>query len=369
MELDSELNAGVEWVRNDLRLDQNAPVQVFEAIIRLVGGLLSGYAATRDQVLLDRARELADRLLPAFHRSPTGAPYRYVNLSTGEVRGAEAPLAEIGTCVAEFGELSRITGDRKYFDAAKKALKAVYDRRSRIDLVGTTLNVETGAWVGRTATLDPPVDSFYEYLWDGWTLFGDRDLKAWYDKLTAAVLKRLAERRAGRLWFRQADMTTGKATGHNQSELTAFYAGLLAQSGHLADGERYHDAWTAALEKFRLPPECLDYCTMKAVNPAYPLRPEYADSCLFLWLATGKDRYRSRARDLYGRQKRHCKVANGYTVVDDVTASPVLLGDLTPGYWYSENMKYYYLLFAKAARFDYADNYLSTEGNVLKGLR
>ncbi|WP_329311330.1 glycoside hydrolase family 47 protein [Streptomyces sp. NBC_01262] len=369
MELDSELNAGVEWVRNDLRLDQNAPVQVFEAIIRLVGGLLSAYAATKDRMLLDRARELADRLLPAFHRSPTGAPYRYVNLSTGEVRGTEAPLAEIGTCIAEFGELSRITGDRKYFDAAKKALKAVYDRRSRIDLVGTTLNVETGAWAGRTATLDPPVDSFYEYLWDGWTLFGDHDLKAWYDKLTAAVLKRLAERRAGRLWFRQADMTTGKATGHNQSELTAFYAGLLAQSGHLADGERYHDAWTAVLGKFRLPPEYLDYRTMKAVNPAYPLRPEYADSCLFLWLATGKDRYRARARDLYSRQKRHCKVANGYTVVDDVTASPMRLGDLTPGYWYSENMKYYYLLFAKASRFDYTDNYLSTEGNVLKGLR
>jgi mannosyl-oligosaccharide alpha-1,2-mannosidase len=32
-------------------------------------------------------------------------------------------------------------------------------------------------------------------------------------------------------------------------------------------------------------------------------------------------------------------------------------------------MKYYYLLFAKASRFDYTDNYLSTEGNVLKGLR
>lgn len=32
-------------------------------------------------------------------------------------------------------------------------------------------------------------------------------------------------------------------------------------------------------------------------------------------------------------------------------------------------MKYYYLLFADTPRFDYSDNYLSTEGNVLKGLR
>jgi mannosyl-oligosaccharide alpha-1,2-mannosidase len=164
-------------------------------------------------------------------------------------------------------------------------------------------------------------------------------------------------------------MTTGRITGHAQSELTAFYAGLLAQSGRPADGERYHDAWTAALGTFRLPPEYLDYRAMRALNPAYPLRPEYVDSCLFLWLTTGKDLYRSRARELYARQKRYCKVARGYTVVDDVTASPMRLGDLTPGYWYSENMKYYYLLFAKASRFDYTDNYLSTEGNVLKGLR
>jgi hypothetical protein len=32
-------------------------------------------------------------------------------------------------------------------------------------------------------------------------------------------------------------------------------------------------------------------------------------------------------------------------------------------------MKYYYLMFAEAPRFDYRRNYLTTEGNVLKGLR
>ena len=32
-------------------------------------------------------------------------------------------------------------------------------------------------------------------------------------------------------------------------------------------------------------------------------------------------------------------------------------------------MKYYWLIFSGTRRFDYADNYLSTEGNVLRGLR
>ena len=31
-------------------------------------------------------------------------------------------------------------------------------------------------------------------------------------------------------------------------------------------------------------------------------------------------------------------------------------------------MKYWYLMFADTARFDYRNNYLSTEGNVLRGV-
>ncbi|MEU4091572.1 glycoside hydrolase family 47 protein [Streptomyces sp. NPDC026673] len=368
MELDEELVAAVQWVRNELDLDQDVSVQVFESVIRLVGGLLSGYLATRVPALLDLARDLTDRLMPAFAKSPTGAPYRYVNLSTGAVSGRENYVAEVGSCLTEFGELSRLTGDRSYYDAAKRALRAVYERRSRLDLLGTTMNVETGAWTGTTATLDPPVDSFFESLWHGWALYGDEELHTWYTTLTAGILTHLADRGTGRLWFRQAEMSTGHATGHVQSELTAFYAGLLAQSGHVADGESYLDSWTAVLESFRLPPDLIDYDAMRAVQPSYPLRPEYANSCLLLWLTTGKEIYREQARVMFDRQRRYCTVPNGFTVVRDVTAFPMKLGDLTPAYWFSENAKYYFLMFANARRFDYGAGYLTTEGNVLRGL-
>ncbi|MDX2644457.1 glycoside hydrolase family 47 protein [Streptomyces sp. PA03-1a] len=368
MELDEDLAAAVHWVRDELVLDQDVSVQVFESIIRLVGGLLSGYLATREPVLLDLARDLADRLMPAFVKSPTGAPYRYVNLSTGAVGGQVNYVAEIGSCITEFGELSRLTGDRSYYGAAKRALRAVYERRSRLDLVGTSMNVETGAWTGTTATLDPPVDSFYESLWHGWALYGDEEVHTWYTTLTAGIFRYLADRDTGRLWFRQAQMTTGRAAGHVESGLTAFYAGLLAQSGHLAGGESYLDSWTAVLDTFRLPPDLFDYRTLRAIDPSYPLRPEYANSCLLLWLTTGKELYRARAREMFGRQERYCKVPNGYTVVRDVTVSPMELGDLTPAYWFSENAKYYFLLFARARRFDYRSSYLTTEGNVLRGL-
>ncbi|WP_329236826.1 glycoside hydrolase family 47 protein [Actinoallomurus sp. NBC_01490] len=144
----------------------------------------------------------------------------------------------------------------------------------------------------------------------------------------------------------RADMTTGAALGRETSELTSFYAGLLGQSGHLREGEAYHSAWASVLSSYTLLPEGYDYGTGKATDPGNQLRPEYVDAAFNLWLLTGKELYRERAHDYYLRQKRASRVANGWTIATDVTASPVKLGDLTPGYWWAEQMKYWYLMFA-----------------------
>lgn len=367
MELDGELTAAINWISGNLSFNRNASVHVFEIIIRMVGGLLSGYHATGRTVLLTQARDLADRLLPAFTKSPTGMPYSHVNLQTGAVSGNQVPLAEIGSNITEFGYLSQLTGDPKYLNAAKNALRAVYDRRSSFNLVGTTLNIETGAWTDTRAQIDPPVDSFFEYLWDARQFLGDTEIGGWYRTLTDAVLTRLAETTNGRLWFKQVDMNSGAVLSRSQSELSAFYAGLLAQGGNLSQGESYHSSWAAVMAKYPLPPESVDYPSLTATNTSYQLRPEYVDSALFLWMLTGNETYRSRGLDLWNKQKAGCKVANGYTIVDNFTTSPTTKGDLTPGYWYSENMKYFYLLWSASPRFDYTANYLTTEGDVLQG--
>ena len=67
--------------------------------------------------------------------------------------------------------------------------------------------------------------------------------------------------------------------------------------------------------------------------------------------------------------KRWSKARFGYTDLADVTTTPKRQADHCPGYWWSEQMKYYYLLFSDTPRFDYLKNYLSTEGNVLLGFR
>jgi Glycosyl hydrolase family 47 len=375
MGLDDEVAKGVAWIVDNLDFKGiDVPVQVFETNIRMVGGLLSAHLATGNRVLLRQAKEIADILLPAFERSPTGAPYRFVTPSTGEISGPENFLAEIGTIITEFGTLSRLVGDDRYFRAAKKAMQAVYDRRSALGLVGTTLNVETGAWVTPTASVHPPVDSYFEYLWDGWDLFGDRDLRAWYDVLTKAIIDHEAVwlRREGQgrahLWFARINMDTGVLVTLNQSELGSFYAGLLGQSGHVRLGDEYLASWTSLLDTFPVLPS-IDALSGVPYFRGNALRPEYVDSAFNLWLVTGKDRYRRLAYDYYVRQKTHSTVPNGWTIIDDVTTTPVTHGDLTSGYWWSEQMKYWYLMFSGTDRFNYRRNYLSTEGNVFRGLR
>lgn len=165
MELDTELDACVTWLRSHLDFDVDGEVQMFEAVIRMVAGLLTGYYATGEKFLLDGARDLADRLLVCFTKSPSGAPYRYANLHTGAVSKPESNLAEIGSNVLEFGDLSRLAGDPKYVNASLKAYETVIAKRSAMDLLGTTFNIEQGEFVGSDDVApNEPADSFYEYL-------------------------------------------------------------------------------------------------------------------------------------------------------------------------------------------------------------
>jgi len=369
MGLDAELEEAVGWIVTNLRFDIDDYIQVFETNIRMVGGLLAGWLATRDKRLLELAHDLGNRLLPAFTKSPTGMPYRFVNLRTGTVRDKVSFPAEIGSYIPEFGTLGKALGDARFYDAAKRASKGCFDRRSALDLIPDTIDIETGQWQSRRASIGPPSDSYYEYLWGGWFLFGDADLKSWFDVYTAATLKHQTVRVDGRLWFAQVDYETGAVLDHHQSELAAFYAGLLAKSGRHEFARDYLESWAAVQARYAVLPEGFDFATFAATRPSNELRPEFADSCSALFFADRSDHWRELARIHFETMKRTSRAPYGFTVIDDVTASPMRQGDSCPGYWWAEQMKYYWLLFSDTRRFDYDRHYLSTEGKVLMGMR
>lgn len=49
---------------------------------RVVGGLLSAYDLSGDAIFLEKAKDIADRLLPAWD-TPSGIPYTRINLAQG----------------------------------------------------------------------------------------------------------------------------------------------------------------------------------------------------------------------------------------------------------------------------------------------
>ena len=179
--------------------DLDSKVQVFETVIRGLGGLLSahqfavgdlpirGYSPViiqkdgrngirwpnsflYDNQLLRLAHDLGERLLPAFSTA-TGIPYPRVNLRTGVPFYANSPYkynAEYGQCsasghtnsettrtcsagsgslVLEMVTLSRLTGDPRFEQVGKAAFWAIWNRRTSIGLVGSDISPETGDWL------------------------------------------------------------------------------------------------------------------------------------------------------------------------------------------------------------------------------
>lgn len=77
MGLKEEFALAREFVSTLDFLKSNSTINVFETNIRYLGGLLSAYELSKDQIFLDKAHELGRILLPAFN-STSGLPYNFL---------------------------------------------------------------------------------------------------------------------------------------------------------------------------------------------------------------------------------------------------------------------------------------------------
>jgi ER degradation enhancer, mannosidase alpha-like 2 len=362
MHLDAQAAKARSLIVSDLSFDRDIYVKNFEITIRLLGGLLSGYQLTGDKRLLNLAEDLGNRLLPGFN-SPTGLPYVYVNLRTGETRGAVTNPAETGTLLLEFGTLSKLTSRPVFFEKAKRALVETFKRRSQLGLVGQSINVETGAWTNTDSHISGGIDSYYEYLWKCWLLFGDKDCRDMWDASIPAVNKYLADEMDDELWYGHADMQTGKRTETTYGALDAFFPALLALSGDLARARRLQASSFKMWNLHGVEPEILDYKTMRVVAGSYHLRPEIVESTYYLYHYTGDPEYRQRGEKMFDDFVRYCRTDSGYAALADVTSKQQL--DEMESFVLAETFKYFYLLFAPAGTLEFDKVIFNTEAHPL----
>jgi hypothetical protein len=361
--LDEEAAKAKTLIVEKLSFDKDISVKSFEVTIRLLGGLLSGYQMTGDARLLRLAEDLGKRLLPAFS-SPTGMPYMYVNLKTGKTSGARTNPAEIGTLLLEFGTLSKLTGNPVFYDKAKNAVVQLYNRRSKIGLVGEEIDVETGEWISRASHVGGGIDSYYEYLLKCSRLFGDKDCERMWKESARALNKHLADQAPSELWYGQVDMVTGTRTATEFGALHAFLPAVLALGGDLGRAKRLQDSTYKMWNLYDIEPEVIDYRTMKVTSARYPLRPEIMESAYTLFHFTKDPRYLEMGKTFFEDLVAHCRTADGYTVLKSVETKEK--GDLMPSYFLAETLKYLYLLFAPEKTLDFKGVIFNTEAHPLR---
>ncbi|KAF8609494.1 glycoside hydrolase [Ceratobasidium sp. AG-I] len=174
-DFDAEYDRARTWIQDTLSFDRDANFNTFETTIRVLGGLLSAHYLTSDNLFLERARELADRILPVFE-TPTGLPTSMVNLceskknnicvSKGVLDQDNNNLvstAEAATLQLEFKYLSYLTDDDGYWRPAEKVMSVIKQAIFQA-VVPIFMSPDSGQFIVSDIRLGSRGDSYYEYL-------------------------------------------------------------------------------------------------------------------------------------------------------------------------------------------------------------
>lgn len=375
--------SAISLIRSDaFSFDADANVSVFEINIRILGPIIASHLLLSDPdlefrqwmpeydgSLLLKARDLADRLLPAFD-TPTGMPFGTVNLRYGVPEG-ETPIVATsgaGTFILEFGALSRILGDQKYERAAWRALLAVYSRKSKLGLFGSHIDSQSGKWTHLDSGIGSYIDSFYEYLLKGSILFNDELLRIMFYNSYEYASQYI---KSGKIW-RQVHAESGRGFSRDLvvESLSAFWPGLLTLTGDFKTARAYLDVLLDVRKKFGFLPERFnisqDYKTGISPLPrfnSYHLRPELAESLWYMYRATRESKYLQHAKMMVHSIQETCRVKCGFAHVDDVTTGK--LSDKMESFFLAETLKYLYLIFDEENVVNQKDFVLTTEGHLI----
>ncbi len=369
---DQELKRARDWIASSLHFDSSSIfTSFFETTIRILGGLNSIYDFTQDEIYLNLAKDLGDRLSVCFN-TPTGLPKGQVNLATKQCTeiawsGGASLLSEIGTCQVEFFYLSHWTKDSKYESLAQR----VIDHLDKLPkpypgLYPVYISPATGQFTNQKIMFGALGDSFYEYLLKVWLLTGRKNeqYRRMYVECMRGMINSLySENQDGDAWI--AEMDYGRKI-EKQDHLACFIPGMLALGAKTGavEGEE-------ATKHLRIADRLLETCvksyrfTSSGIGPeyfvfqphmavgdaSYNMRPEVVESLFVLWRVTGDEKWRRYGWEIFESIERHCRLPDGrgYTGLRNVNQPNDKL-DKMESFFLAETLKYLYLLFGENSK-------------------
>ncbi|XP_054896499.1 endoplasmic reticulum mannosyl-oligosaccharide 1,2-alpha-mannosidase [Poeciliopsis prolifica] len=392
MGLKEEFAEARNWVEKELSFDKNVDVNLFETTIRILGGLLSCYHLTGDQLFFDKAKDLGSRLMPAF-KTPSKIPFSDVNIGKGTAHPprwtSDSTVAEVTSIQLEFRELSHLTQDPQYQDAVNEVMRLVHKLPGKHDgLVPMFINTNSGQFSHKGVfTLGARADSYYEYLLKQWIQGGKTEDELLEDYLQAVegVKKHLLRQTGpGRLTF------IGELS-HNRfnpkmDHLVCFLPGTLALGAHNGLPPDHMDLAQQLMETCHqmykqmetgLSPEIAHFnmqgsegqdVSVKPADRHNLLRPETVESLFYMYRFTKDAKYRDWGWDILQSFNAYTKVpGGGYTSINNVR-DPANPGprDKMESFFLGETLKYLYLLFSDDEELLRLDKYVfNTEAHPL----
>ncbi|KAF8756997.1 glycosyl hydrolase 47 family [Rhizoctonia solani] len=298
-------------------------VSVFETTIRYLGGLISAYEldGKKNQALIDRSRELGDKLARAWV-GLNDIPYNNMDFSETcqllRILISVSLVAVAGTLVLEWSKLAEYTGNKTYCQLAEKAM-------SRIDSPLPGLPAQ-----GIDPSTGKPVGDYIPEWTSRWLVAVDSSIR--YLAQTAVGtsipnLMYLGDYTGGRaILFSSSTEILQAATGSWEAVLTG-------NDTIVQYGLRLTDACWNSYEKTRtgIGPEVFAYIgpdggwTGESPTPSdlkfyqengfyvyngygyYDLRPEVLESNFYAWRATGDIKYFNRAIAGLESIKKYCR--------------------------------------------------------------
>ncbi|KAH9447168.1 hypothetical protein Pst134EA_029210 [Puccinia striiformis f. sp. tritici] len=400
--------------RYSSHLNTQPAISFFETVIRYMGGLISAYDLSGDELMLERAEELAEWLVPAFGTASGFPPSRYQMGSnpSGEHTGPVC-LAEIGSLTLEFTRLSQLTSKKFYHDVVQKIIDLLDSDQwispSRLGtLFPTLVDPQSPQALSGQYTFGAMADSYYEYLIKQFQLL--RGTNSQYSKMYTSAIESAREHlirtydlesSGGKNLTVIGDISWG-VFKPSLDHLTCFSGAMIGLGSRLLGRKqdldlalRYADAcvWAYESTKTGVGPERISivegdehtrwrpviyqgqkFRELKSDPPPgasiedgrYLGRPETIESVYYMWRITGDRQWQDRGWRMFTSWMEACATSFGFADLAEVNSWPPQISDKQESFVLAETFKYYYLLFSEPDLISLDEYVFNTEAHPFR---
>ncbi|KAJ3424700.1 mannosyl-oligosaccharide alpha-12-mannosidase-related [Anaeramoeba flamelloides] len=389
--LTKEYEEAREWIKTGLDFSNAVTTSFFELTIRVLGGLISIFDLTQDELYKDKADELGQAMLNTFASQSCPFPHSRISLkhlftnNHAKTNNAILPfranskfssnLAESYSFTLEFARLSEITNNPIYRHYADQAIKKLEHIQNEDGVYATHFTCE-GEGTFKTSqsskySIQSFADSAYEYFLKVWLLDGSPKQSMYrdhFDHSLAGIQNVLLQKKDDGLWYVGVRNIEDHHFDSRMEHLTCFIGGLSAMSSLNYDDFRNGEITIDPSHKshFQFGNQITRTCaesysrSKTGLGPfrlAIPLpsedvhgrwhtQPETIESVFYLWRITHHPYYRNWGYQLIRSIQRHARIENGFATVKDISNLETGNDDETPSFFFSETLKYLFLLFS-----------------------